>query len=93
MANPNINAVLDKANYKVGETMVLTVDYSDADHWVRTDTVTVTGTDQDGNPAVVTVNTMVSSSDQVLLTLVDSSGRVWTKQSDNGSRAIYTATA
>lgn len=93
MAAPVINAVLSKASYNVGETMVMTVDYSDADNWTRQDTVTITGQDQDGNPAVVTVQTTVSSEDEVLLTIVDSSGRTWTKQSDNGSRAVYTATA
>jgi len=93
VANPTINATLDKANYNAGETMVLTVQYADADNWQRVDTITITGTDQDGNPAVVQIATTVTSSDEVLLTIEDTSGRVWVKQSDNGSTAVYTSTA
>ena len=89
MANPTVNALLDKAIYRPGDTMRLTVNYSDPDQ--KTVAVTVQVTDSLGNTsAPVTVNAVV---DQLTVAVADSSGRAWTKQSDNGSQAIYTALA
>lgn len=93
MANPTINATLDKASYNAGEQMTLTVQYADADNWQRVDTIVITGSDQAGNAVVATIETTINSSDEVLLDIEDSAGRVWTKQSDDGSTATYTATA
>ncbi len=93
MALPTLTASLDKTSYNVGDIMVMTVDYSDADNWTRQDQQVITGTDQDNNSVVVQITTTIVSADQVLLSIVDSVGRTWTKQSDNGSRAIYTAVA
>ena len=93
MANPTLSASLDKSSYAPGETMTLTVTYTDADNWSRVDTITVTGTDQAGNPATVTLNTLVTSQDPVSVDVADSSGRSWTKQSDSNGVAVFTASA
>jgi hypothetical protein len=92
MAAPVITPSL-APEHDLGAAMEMHIAYSDADNWTRVDTITITGTDQDGNAAVVTVQTTVVSEDEVLLTIEDDSGRVWTKQSDDGSTAVYTATA
>jgi hypothetical protein len=89
MANPTVTAVLDKATYAPGDPVTLTVSYGDAD--TKASTVTVTGTDAAGNPATVTVNLNVS--DPVALTVSDDGGRAWAKGADNGSTAVFTATA
>lgn len=93
MPNPTISATLDKASYAPGEQMTLTVQYADADNWTRVDTIVITGTDQNGNAAVATIETTVTSEDEVLLTIEDTSGRTWSKFSDDGSTAVYTSTA
>lgn len=89
MAAPTVSASLDKTTYQPDETMTLTVTYADPD--TEAVTVTIVVTDSQGNtsnPAVVTAVV-----DPSVLTVTDSSGRVWTKASDNGSVAVYTATA
>jgi hypothetical protein len=89
MPAPTVSASLDKTAYQPDETMTLTVTYSDPD--TEAVTVTVVVTDSQGNtsdPATVTAVV-----DPSVLTVTDSSGRVWTKVSDNGSVAVYTAAA
>lgn len=88
MAAPTCSASLDKSAYAVGETMTLTVSYSDPD--TQQVSVTITVTDKSGNtsgPATVT-----AVIDPSTVTVTDPS-RVWTLQSDNGSIAVYTAVA
>jgi hypothetical protein len=88
MAMPVLSASLDKASYVPGEIAVLTVVYKgDA---TASNVVTITGTDQAGNAAQVTV--MLNLVDRVALTVVDESGRVWALQSDDGATAVFTAT-
>lgn len=88
MANPTVAASLNKAAYSPGETATLTVTYGDSDN--STSTVTVTVTDQAGGTGTSTV-TLVKQ-DAVSASVTDSSGRSWTKQSDTGSVAVFTAT-
>jgi hypothetical protein len=88
MAMPVLSANLDKASYAPGEIATLTVVYNGGD--TKSNVVVVTGTDQDGNAAQVTV--VVSVVDRVALTVVDESGREWALQSDDGSTAVFTAT-
>lgn len=88
MANPTVTASLNKATYAPGEKLTLTVNYGDADN--KSETVTVTGTDQAGNRAEATVTWVTS--DTVTLEAADGTSRVWTKVSDNGSVAVFTAT-
>jgi hypothetical protein len=88
MATPSVSASLDKIAYAVGELMTLTVTYSDPD----TDQVqvTITVTDQSGNQSAPTTVTAVIDPLTVGVTDPD---RTWTKVSDNGSVAVFTATA
>lgn len=88
MANPTVSAQLDKATYRPGDVMQLTVTYSDPDQ--KTVSVDVQVTDSSGNKSpVYTVNAVV---DQLSVAVTDPN-RTWTKKSDNGSVAVYTATA
>lgn len=90
MANPTVSASLNKASFAPGEQMILTVSYGDADNDALS--VTVVVTDSAGNssePVVVTANI----ADPVTIAVTDDSGHTWTKQSDNGSVAVYRAVA
>lgn len=89
MANPVVSASLDKSIYRPGDVMTLTVNYSDPDS--QTVKVDVQVTDSLGNKSpVYTVNAVV---DQLSVAVTDASGKVWTKKSDTGTVAVYTATA
>jgi hypothetical protein len=92
MAQPTVSATLNKTTFNAGEQMVLTVTYGDADNRTESKTTTITGTDETGADAVVTVSRTVKYTDAVTLTVTEP-GKTWTKQSDNGSVAVYTATA
>lgn len=90
MANPTVTASLNKSSYAPGEQMTLTVSYADSDNDAVQ--VTIIVTDSSGNssePVVVTANV----TDPVTLSVTDDGGRTWTKQSDNGSVAVYRAVA
>ena len=90
MANPSLTGVLDNNGvYLVGQVMTLTATYSDPD--TRQGTVTLTATDSAGNAATVTLPYQVS--DPVTLVLSDSEGRSFSKVSDDGSTAVFTAVA
>lgn len=86
MAAPTVTATFDKpAGYKPGETALLTVRYGDADS--KALTVTVTVADSEGNAsAPVTVSAVI---DPLTVTVVDSTGKAWTRVSDTGSVAVY----
>jgi hypothetical protein len=89
MATPTVTASLDKATYAKGATMTLTVNYSDTDN--KTMTVTLTVTDSSGNsssPATVT-----AVIDPLTISVSDSLAHTWTKVSDSGFVAVFTATA
>lgn len=89
MASPTVSASLDKATYRPGDKMTLTVTYGDPD--TKQLKVTIAVTDSAGNvSAPVTVTAVI---DPLVVAVTDASGRVWTKVSDNGSVAVYTATA
>lgn len=89
MATPTVTASLNKPAYVPGEVITLTVNYGDTD--TKALTVTVSVTDSAGNSsAPVTVNAVV---DPLTLTVSSSPVRTWTKVSDSGSVAVFTATA
>ena len=68
--------------------MTLTVNYGDADQ--KTGTITVKVTDAEGNvSSPVTVSYLV---DPLTIAVTDA-GKTWTKVSDTGSVAVFTATA
>lgn len=81
MAAPTLTATLDKAAYNTGQVMTLTVKRSSV-----TDNVTVS-LDSLGitAKAVATITFAV--------TVTDDQGKTWTKVSDDGATAVYTATA
>lgn len=81
MAAPTLTATLDKAAYNQGDVMTLTVKRSTV-----TDNVTVSlGTLGITAQAVAQITFSV--------TVTDDQGKTWTKKSDDGSTAVYTATA
>jgi hypothetical protein len=89
MSNPTVSASLDHTTYAVGATMTLTVTYGDTDQ--QNMTVTVTVTDAEGNvSAPVTISTVI---DPLAVGVVSSPARSWTKVSDTGSVAVFTAVA
>lgn len=89
MAIPTVSASLNKSSYAPGETMTLTVSYGDAD--TKTMSVTVTATDSQGNTGTSTPVSVVI--DPTTLSVSDSLGKTWTKASDSGTVAVFTAVA
>lgn len=90
MANPTVTASLNKASFAPGDTMTLTVTYADPDN--RSGTVTVTVTDTGGgSSAPASVGYVIA--DPVTIAVTDSLNHTFTKQSDTGAVAVYTATA
>lgn len=90
MATPVItSASLDKPTYKVGDKMTLTVVYGDTD--TKALTVSIVVTDAEGNKSAPTTATAVI--DPLTLSVTDSSGKVWTTVSNNGSVAVLTSVA
>lgn len=90
MANPTVSASLNKSTFAPGEQMLLTVQYGDTDNDVVT--VTIVVSDSTGNSSEpLTINANIT--DPVTVTVSDDGGRTWTKQSDNGSVAVFRAVA
>lgn len=89
MTAPTLTASLNKASYTPGELMILTVAYFDPD--TQAFTVTVSVADSQGNTSdPVSVSAVI---DPTVINVIDSSGRTWTKTSDTGGIATFTATA
>ena len=89
MSSPTCTATLNKSSYAIGETMVLTVNHTDADR--MSFAVTVQVTDPEGNtspPATAT-----ATIDAGTVNFVDSGGKTWTLQSATLNQSIYTTTA
>ncbi|MGK5674391.1 hypothetical protein ACSNOB_16290 [Micromonospora sp. URMC 106] len=89
MAAPTATASLNASTYSPGDQMTLTVTYGDAD--TKPVTVTIVVTDAQGNSSAPVKVTAVI--DPLTVTVTDSSGRTWTRLSDNGSVAVYRAVA
>lgn len=92
---PSISSItFDQSAYAPGETITATVTYAPG---VSLDTETFTGipTDNVSNlqGATVTENFQISQNDTTSVAVSDSGNRTWTKVSDNGTVAVYTATA
>ncbi|GIJ78546.1 hypothetical protein SAMN05443287_109110 [Micromonospora phaseoli] len=89
MAAPTVTASLNATSFAPGAQMLLTITYGDLDN--KTLTVTVVVTDTQGNSsAPVKVSAVI---DPLVVTVTDTSGRAWTRVSDNGSVAVYRAVA
>lgn len=89
MAAPEVTASLDKSAYVTGETMTLTVSYRDADQRTATQTITVEDT---GGADVVITTTAVINPQNLTVTVTDAE-RTFSKVSDTGAVAVYTAVA
>jgi hypothetical protein len=94
MAAPSISSItFDKATYSPGDTITATVDYTAGTSNV-TQTFTGTATDSTtGQTGNLTVDFVVTENDATTVTVSDSGTRTWTKISDTGSIAKFTATA
>lgn len=88
MALPTASASLNKSNYAVGETMVLTVNHTDADR--QTITVSGTVTDSQGNSANWSATAKI---DAGVVTITQSSGKTWVVQSATENQTVFTAVA
>jgi len=96
---PSITSItLDKPNgYNAGDTITATVNYV-AGTSSSTSTRTYTGTATDSvtgqsGQIQVTFTTSDNAIDAESVTVSDTGSRNWTKVSDNGSVAVFTATA
>jgi transcriptional regulator of nitric oxide reductase len=89
MASPTVTAGLDRASYALGALMTLTVTYGDTDR--QSMIVTVTVTDAEGNSSAPVSLPVVIDPLAIAVTSVPS--RAWTKVSDTGAVAVFTATA
>lgn len=89
MAAPTASATLNKSNYAVGETMVLTVDHADADR--QTIVVAGTVTDSAGNVANWTTSATI---DAGVVAITSGGGKTWVLQAGStASRSVFNATA
>jgi hypothetical protein len=90
MADPTVTVALNKSTFAPGEQMRLTATYSDPDS--ASGTVTVIVTDSEGHTsAPATVGYAIAES--LTVTVDDSGSHTFTKVSDDGHVAVYTATA
>jgi hypothetical protein len=89
MASPTVTATLDKPSYKPGDLVTLTVNYTDPD--TKTITVSVKVTDSEGHDADVGPITAII--DPLTVQASSSPAKTWTKISDTGTVAVFTATA
>lgn len=91
---PSISSItFDKASYAPGDIITAIVDYVAGTSDV-TQTFTGTATDSvDGKTGTLEVNFVVTENDTTTVTVSDSGNRTWTKISDTGAVAKFTATA
>lgn len=96
--DPSITSIVfDKASYNVGDTVTATVTYVPGQS-VTANTQTFTGVATDSVTQAkgqLVVNFIVNtlSPDATVVTATDSAGRTWTKTSDTGTVAVFTAVA
>jgi hypothetical protein len=88
MANPTASATLNKTSYAVGETIVLTIDHTDADR--QTLTVSGTVTDSAGNVANWSAQANI---DAGVVAFTQTGGKTWVLQSATANQSVYTTTA
>jgi len=96
--NPSITSIVfDKGSYNAGDTITATVTYV-AGQSVTPNTKTFTGVATDsvtGAKGQLVANFIVNalSPDATAVSATDSDGRTWTKASDSGTVAVFTAVA
>lgn len=96
MPTPTItSASLDKDSYAVGDTATLTVVRADGSTEGRSDSLSIVATGADGTPSAtetLTITIEATVGESSTISVSDSSGRVWSQASDDGSQAVFTAT-
>ncbi len=83
----------DKTGYTPGQTVIATVNYAPG---VSGQAQTFTGTATDaatGQQGTLSVSFTVNANDSTTIAVSDSGSRTWTKASDSGTVAVFTATA
>jgi hypothetical protein len=94
MANPVVTSIsFDKTTYSAGQVITATVDYTQGTG-SASQNFTATATDSvSGLTGALSSSFSVVSNDSTTVTVSDSGSRTWTKVSDSGSVAVFTATA
>jgi hypothetical protein len=94
MSAPSITSItFNKPNYIPGDLITATITYVNG---TSPSVQSFTGTATDNMTGLVgnlTVSFTVSISDYSFVSTVDSGAHIWTKVSDSGSVAVFTATA
>ena len=102
MAAPTISSVTtNKSSYNKGDTISVTINYTPGTSAAGTGTsLTISGTATDEATGqtqpvsgTITLGTPGTNSDATTIKVTDSDGRSYAKQSDDGSKAIFTTTA
>lgn len=104
MAAPAISSIAtDKSSYNTGDTIIVTITYAAGTSLQpgTTKTVTISGTATDQTTgesdsmsgSVTLVSPGTETSDPTTVAVTDSDGRSYTKQSDDGATAVFTAVA
>lgn len=88
MATPTATATTNKTDYAVGETIVLTINHTDADR--QTITIAGTVTDSQGNSGNWSTSFTVDAGN---VAFTQSGGKTWTLQSATLNQSVYTAVA
>jgi hypothetical protein len=89
MATPTATATLNKPNFAVGETMVLTVNHADADRQTLTIAGTVTGSD-----GLVANWSTTATIDAGVVAFTSTGGKTWTLQPGSTlTQSVFTAVA
>lgn len=94
--NPTMTLTTDKASYNVGDTLTLTVTYSDSNSVAQDMTITVSGKDTDGNEVSATTKVQVitgGTPGSMEISATDSFGNTYSVTSNDGtSTAVLTTT-
>lgn len=86
MAEPTLSISTDRAEYAKGDLITLTAQYADADAETFEVTVTVRNQASGALSAPQAVTIVVDPLETVV---ADSTGRLWSKVSDDGTTAVY----
>ena len=91
---PAVTVSTDQTSYAVGDTITVTVDYTDPGNPGTTLTVTATVTNSDGTTSTGTAEVQVGATAAVALpvAVTDSFGDVYTQSSNVAGTAVFTST-
>jgi hypothetical protein len=91
---PTVTVTTDQASYAPGDTITVTVDYTDPGNPGTTLTVTATVTNSDGSTSTGTAEVQVGATPATPLpvSVTDSFGDTYTQSSNGAGTAVFTAT-